>query len=76
MAGATAFDQLKAGVHLIGAINGQIDAINGVEGLQRDAQFGRQHLPLKGGGDADDVAEAAVAQPGPHLLNHQGCGGA
>ena len=76
MAGATAFDQLKAGIHLIGAINGQIDAIDGVEGLQRDAQLSRQNLTLKGGGDAHDVAKAAIAQPGPHLLNHQGCGGA
>ena len=33
VAGAAALDQLEGGIHFIGAINGEIDPINGIEAL-------------------------------------------
>ncbi len=47
VASTTPFDQFKSGIHLISAINGQINPIDGIEGLQRDPQFGRENLALK-----------------------------
>ena len=76
MAGATALDQLEGGIHLVGAVDRQVDAIDGVEALQGDAQFSGQHLALEGGGDAGDVPQLAASELGAKGLDHQGGGGA
>ena len=71
MAGAPSFDQLKPGIHLIGAINGQINGLHMVEIHQGNAQPAGQHLALKGGGHCCDVLKLTLAQPLPQGLNHE-----
>ena len=75
MAGTAALDQLKAGIHFIGTIDGQIDAFHRIQAQQRNAQLSCQHLPLKRGRDADDVLEFAAGQLGAQRLDHQSCCG-
>ena len=72
MAGAAALDQLEIRVDLIGPIDGQIDTGDGIEALERNTQFGRQHFPLEGGGDASDVLELTALELGAQALDHQG----
>ena len=76
MAGATALDQLEEGIHLIGAVDGQINAIHGVEALQRNAELGGEHLPLERGGHPHNVAQLTAAELFAQALDHQGGGGA
>ena len=75
MAGSAALDQLERRIHLIGTVDRQIDPVDGVETLQGNPQLSGQHLALKGGGDAGDVAQLTAVQLGPEGLDHQGCGG-
>jgi hypothetical protein len=70
-----ALDQAEGGIHLISAVNGEINAIDGIQALERDAQFGGQHLALKGGGDTHDVVEFTAAELLAQGLDHQGGGG-
>ena len=73
VASTTALDQLEGGINLIGTIDRQIDAIDRIQALQRDAQLGRQHLALEGGRDANDVTQLTALELGAEGLNHQGC---
>ena len=75
MAGPAPLDQLEGGIHLIRPIDGQIDALDGIQALQGDPQLSGQDLSLKRRGDTGDVPELTTLQPGPQLLNHQSCGG-
>ena len=76
MAGSATLDQLEGRIHLIGAVDGQIDPIHRVEALQGNTELGGQHLALEGGGHTHDVAELTALELGPQGLNHQGRGGA
>ncbi len=76
MTGATALDQLEVGIHLVGTVNGQVDALNRVEALERNSQLGGQYLPLEGGGHAGDVLQLPTLQLGPKGADHQGRRGA
>ena len=75
MAGAASLDQLKTRVHLIGAIDGQIDPINRIEAEKRDVQLSGENLTLKGGGDTDDVFQRTAGLPRTEGLDHQGSRG-
>ena len=70
MAGTTALDQLKSGIHLICAINCKIDALNCIKALERNAELSCQHLALEGGGDTHHIAEFTALELGSEGLNH------
>ena len=75
MAGAAAFDQLERRIHFIGTIDRQIDAADGVEALEGNAELSRQHFTLERRGDAHDVGELAALELGAEGLDHQRRGG-
>ena len=75
MTGTAAFDQLKAWIHFIGAIDGEIDAIHRIEAEQRNVELGGKNLTLEGGGDTNDVLQLTTGQLRPEGFDHQGSRG-
>ena len=75
MACTAALDQLKGRIHLIGTINGQINAIHRIQAAQGNSQLSCQHFALKRCCDADDVLELSGCQTLAKPLDHQSCRG-
>ena len=58
----SALDEVEEGVDLVGSIDGKVDDGVGVEISERNAEGEGLLVGLRGGGDADNVVELALAQ--------------